>query len=69
MKKDGIKLPNHIGTWYEIDSIKTDTAEYYLLQSEQYGDEAAAVVVNAAGEELCETFDDIETALEELDLL
>jgi len=62
MNKEGIKVEGHIGTWYVIDkSIRLDekngklyTHEYYLLESEQYGDEAACIAIRKDGSLLLE---------------
>jgi hypothetical protein len=65
VKKEGVKITGRIGTWYEIDSLKVGEATYYLLESERYGDEAAALVVNENMSEICETFDGLELSLME----
>ena len=45
--KDGIKVNGHVGTWYVIDETRYNGCKYYLLESEIYGDEAAALIVNS----------------------
>ncbi|BAL01902.1 hypothetical protein OBV_p-00470 (plasmid) [Oscillibacter valericigenes Sjm18-20] len=47
---DRIKVDGHTGTWYVIDSETIDGKRLFLLESEQYGDEAAALIVNEKGE-------------------
>lgn len=77
---ENIKIEGRIGTWYEIDRIDVLNLTYILFESEYFGDESGCLVVeytkerNSKGEipekyEICETFDDLETALEENDLL
>lgn len=79
-KLEGIKLEGYENTWYEIDRLETKDATYVLFENEVYGDETCGVVVrytearNLDGEIpdrfiVCETFDDIKTALEDEGLL
>jgi hypothetical protein len=63
MQREGMSVNGRIGTWYVIDEFQNSKGKYFLLESEKYGDEAAALVVDANGAEVCETFDGIETAL------
>lgn len=47
MKKDGIVINGHRGTWYVIDH--TTCARYgdvYLLEHETYGDEAPGLIID-----------------------
>ena len=41
---ENIKIEGRIGTWYEIDRRYINNELYVLFESEQYGDEAAAVL-------------------------
>jgi hypothetical protein len=77
---ENIKIEGRIGTWYEIDREDVLSLTYILFESEDFGDEAGHLVVehtkerNSEGEipekyEICETFDDLVTTLEEYDLL
>lgn len=63
MKKDGIAVHGHYGTWHVIDEILYSGRKYYLLEHEEYGEEAAALIVNAKGgieeEEVYNGFDDL----------
>lgn len=65
MTNEKIKLAGYRGTWYVIDSTIRGGIKYYLLESEQYGDEVMAVVINQFGKVITETYDDIDTALED----
>ena len=62
MKREGIRVAGHRGTWYVIDELPEQGL--FLLEHETYGDEAACVIVNAAGELVLEDvwngFDDLE---------
>lgn len=44
-QKDKIKLEGHYGTHYIIDSFMMYGRTYYMLESEQYGDEANGVCI------------------------
>lgn len=46
MRKDGIKVDGHIGTWYVIDENELDGQPIYLLEHEDYGDEAACIIID-----------------------
>ena len=80
MKLDNIKIEGRIGTWYEIDHLTHNGVTYVLFESEIWGDEAPAVVIKYTDDrtnkreipkenEVGETFDDIETALEDEEIL
>lgn len=45
-KKENLKIKRHRGTWYVIDSTIYNGKELYLLESEQYGDEAKCLIVD-----------------------
>ena len=45
-----IKIEGHIGTWYAIDSTQMEGKDYFLLEHEDYGDEAACLIVTQQGE-------------------
>lgn len=45
MKKDGIIVNGHMGTWHVIDTQVVEGKTLYLLEHETYGDEAACIIV------------------------
>lgn len=47
---DHIRVAGHCGTWYVIDETEVNNKKFFLLEHEEYGDEAANVVVNQYGE-------------------
>ena len=61
---DKIKVEGHKGTWYVIDSSTYRGETVYLLEHEQYGDEAASIIVDENGELIAEDiwngFDDLD---------
>lgn len=67
MKREGIKVPGHRGTWYVIDEAVYDGKVLYLLEHEQYGDEAACVIVDSEGnlilEDVWNGFEDYEECI------
>lgn len=65
LQTDGQRFKGRRGTWYMIDMDYVHGSRYYLYESEIWGDEAAALVVNAEGRVMCETFDGLHTAVEE----
>lgn len=77
---DNIKIEGRIGTWYEIDRLTRNGETYVLFESEDFGDEAEAVVIKYTDDrtqdgeipesyEICTTYDNIETALEDEGIL
>lgn len=80
MKLENIKIEGRIGTWYEIDHLTHNGVTYVLFESEDFGDEAGAIVIKYTDDrtrdreipencEICETWDGIETALEDEGIL
>lgn len=59
MKKDGIKVKGHRGTWYVIDEKQIPNhGTVYLLEHEQHGDDTLCVAINKEGELLMEDVSD-----------
>ena len=44
--RDGIKVEGRIGTWYVIDQREYDGQMLYMVESEQWGDEAEALIID-----------------------
>ena len=49
MQTDHISVRQHFGTWYPIDHMEIDGKTYFLLEHEEYGDEAANIIVDEKG--------------------
>lgn len=45
-KRENLKIKGYEGTWYVIDSTICNGKDIYLLESEQYGDEAKCLIVD-----------------------
>lgn len=65
-----ITVEGHIGTWYAIDETEVNGEKFFLLEHEEYGDEAACIAVNEQGklvaEDLWNGFDeDFQDAVKE----
>ena len=80
MKLENIKIEGRIGTWYEIDHLTHNGVTYVLFESEDFGDEAGAIVIEYTDDrtrdgeipedcEICETWDSIDVALEDEGIL
>jgi hypothetical protein len=54
MKKEGIKVNGHKGTWYVIDEITVSGNKYYLLEHETYGEDAACICIREDGKLILE---------------
>lgn len=64
-----LKIEGYTNTWDMVDSITKNGKKYYLLENNIYGDETCYLLVNENLEVLGETFDDIETAIEDYEVL
>ena len=51
---DQIAVEGHVGTWYAIDETEVGGEKFFLLEHEEYGDEAACVAVNEQGKLVAE---------------
>lgn len=51
---DRITVEGHVGTWYVVDETEAGGEKFFLLEHEEYGDEAACVAVNEQGELVAE---------------
>ena len=68
-----IEVNGHTGTWYVIDTTEITGTEYFLLEHEEHGDEAASVIINAKGElvldDVWNGFNDLEEHLDSLEVV
>lgn len=80
MKLDNIKIEGRIGTWYDIDHLTHNGITYVLFESCVWGEDADHIVVKYTDErtnkgeipkscEVATGYDDIETILEDNDIL
>ncbi|MFI3326015.1 MAG: DUF3846 domain-containing protein [Clostridia bacterium] len=71
-RSENIKVEEHKGTWYVIDSEKIEDKQYFLLEHEEYGDEAANIIVDEQGklviDDVWNGFDDLKDFFEENNL-
>jgi hypothetical protein len=49
MDTTGLVADGHFGTWYAIDTRKIDVQDFYLMEHDQFGDEAANIIVDDTG--------------------
>jgi len=72
MKKDNISVKGFKGTWYIIDEAYFSGKEVYLLEHEEFGDEAACIIINKELELILNNvwngFDDLEEQVEKKEL-
>ena len=47
---EGIKIPEHYGTWYTIDCIVINKVLYFLCEHEELGDETPNIIINQEGQ-------------------
>ena len=62
--REGIRVKGHRGTWYVIDEREYDGRTLYLVEHEDYGDEAASLIIdedfNLVAEEIWNGWEDYE---------
>lgn len=65
---EGIAIAGHRGTWHTIDSTRIDGQDYFLMEHDTYGDEAASIIVNTTGtmilDDVYNGFDDLRDMLD-----
>lgn len=62
----GVRLDGYTNTWSAFDKLITDDDIYYIFENDVWGDETWYVVTRQKNlEPICETYDDIETALKD----
>lgn len=66
MQKSNIKIYGHTGTWYVIDESVYKNEPVFLLEHEEYGDEAACLIVK---EDLTMLLEDVWNGFDDLELL
>ena len=67
-----IKIKGYKNTWSAFDSAEIDDIEYLIFKNDQLGNKTCYLVCRVDGEALvliCETFDDIITALEDAEVI
>ncbi len=45
-KIEKLRIAGHRGTWYEIDRTTINGKKLYLMESEQWGDEAPSIIID-----------------------
>ncbi|NCB94201.1 MAG: DUF4316 domain-containing protein [Clostridia bacterium] len=53
-KTSGLAVDGHMGTWHTIDQVQVDGKDYFLMEHDTYGDEAAGVIVDENGKLMAE---------------
>ena len=65
-----VNVQGYYGLWSAIDKYKKfNDITYYLLENNKYGDETCYLVVREDGFLIGETYDDIETSLEDYSII
>ncbi|WRS29019.1 hypothetical protein U6B65_14775 (plasmid) [Oscillospiraceae bacterium MB08-C2-2] len=68
-QSENVPIPTHAGTWYTIDATSINGKEYFLMEHEKYGDEAACIILDSKGhlvlEDVFNGFDDLKEYLGE----
>lgn len=68
----GVTIPDYTNTWSAFEKAKVGDKTYYIMEHDRYGDETCLLVCtfeNGGVHVICETFDDIETALKDEDII
>ena len=51
---DGLEVSGHFGTWHTIGKAEVMGQPFYLMEHDEYGDEAAAIIVDSQGKLILE---------------
>ena len=54
MDTDGLAMDGHFDTWHSIDTKQIGGKDFYLMEHDEYGDEAASIIVDATGKLVAE---------------
>ena len=54
METTGLVVDTHFGTWHTIDSQNFGGKDYFLMEHDKFGDEAACVIVDSSGKLVAE---------------
>ena len=54
MDTNGLAVDGHFGTWHSIDTKQIGGKDFYLMEHDEYGDEAASIIVDATGKLVAE---------------
>lgn len=49
MKTSGLSVEGHVGAWHAIDFKQIDGGNYFLMEHDTYGEDAAGIIVNSEG--------------------
>lgn len=63
--KENIKIEGYSNKWSAIDQMVVNFNQYYLMENNTYGDETCYLVIDSNNKVICETFDDLYTALKD----
>ena len=68
-KYQNIKINGYTNKWSAIDYKTFANKTYYLMENNTWGDETCYLVIDENKNVICETFDDITTALEDEEII
>lgn len=68
----GVIIPDYTDTWSAFEKAKVGDKIYYIMENDYWGDETCLLVCTFEDDDvqvICETFDDIETALSDEEII
>lgn len=68
----GVTIHGYYNTWSAFEKAKVGDKTYYIMENDEWGDETCLLVCTFEDDDvqvICETFDDIETALKDEDIV
>ena len=70
--KSNIEVDSHTGTWHTIEDTMIDNKQYFLLEHDEYGDEAASIIIDTNGkliiDDVWNGFADLEEHFDSLEM-
>lgn len=65
-----VRLDGYTNTWSAFEKLITDCNTYYIFENDVWGDETCYVVAHQESlRPICDTYDDIETALKDEEII
>lgn len=61
---NNLKIEGYKNLWSEISHLRLNNKRYYLMENNTWGDETCYLVIDENKKVICETFDNLLSALE-----
>lgn len=72
IEHQGVTIPDYTDTQSAFEEAKVGDKVYYIMENDEWGDETCLLIYTFEDDDvqvICETFDDIETALSDEEII